>query len=448
MTMYSNILKRIPIALIALLIVTSVQAQQTKRLTLQEAIDLGMDYNKQLKISQSRSDITSTKYKQELGQLAPAISINSSVTHNSTNIAEISIPGGVFGPQPGLINATLQNYYLNSLNVSQVVFAGLRGWHRLKIDKEQMRAANFDLEADKQTVRNNIILSYYNLYKLTESKKVVAANIKVMEQRLKDAQNLQTVGMGLKNDVLQVQVNLSTLQQSAAEIQSAIDVSNYNMAILLGLPETTVIELVNDGLLSAKPDFNFSVELQNALLKRPEVKAADLRMDISHKALKIARGLYSPVISGGFDFYYNNPNQRVFIVHSPEFDHSWDIGVKLSWNITGLFTNQFQTKEAKLNMQQTQAQHEQLNDNIKMEVNSNYSAYMLALDKIKLSQTSVDQATENQRMTKDQYSNGVRNITDLLNADNLAITTQINLLNARIDAEIAYAKLLKATGSN
>ena len=157
--------------------------------------------------------------------------------------------------------------------------------------------------------------------------------------------------------------------------------------------------------------------------------------------------MYSPVISGGFNFYYNEPNQREFFVKDLHFKDSWDIGVKLSWNITGLVTTQFQTKEAKLNIQQAEAQHEQLNDNIRMEVNSNYSAYMLALDKIKLSTTSVEQALENQRMTKDQYANGVKNLTDMLNADNLAITTQINLVSAKIDAEIAYAKLTKSTGN-
>jgi outer membrane protein len=448
MTMYSTILKRIPIALIALLIVTSAQAQQTKRLTITEAISLGMDYNKQLKISQSRTDVTGTKYKQELSTLAPAISINSSVSHNSENIPFFQ-NFSFTGTAPYItIPATAYNYYLNSLNISQVVFAGLRGWNRLKIDKAQMRASNFDLEADKQTIRNNIIVIYYNHYKLLESKKVVDANIMIMEQRLKDVQNMQTVGMALKNDVLQVQVNLSNLQSSAAEVQSAIDISNYNMDVMLGLPEATKLEIVNDGLITIKPDFNIQTGLQDALLKRPEVKAADVRLDISHRALKVARGYYSPVISGGFNYYYNEPNQREFFVSSLHFKDSWDIGVKLSWNITNIFTNQYQTREAKLNINQAEAQHDQLSDNIKMEVNANYSSYILALDKIKLNQTSVEQANENQRMTKDQYTNGVKNITDMLNADNLAITTQINLLNAKIDAEIAYAKLLKATGNN
>jgi outer membrane protein TolC len=176
------------------------------------------------------------------------------------------------------------------------------------------------------------------------------------------------------------------------------------------------------------------------------VKAADVRLNITHKQLKIARGYYSPVISGGFNFYYDEPNQREFLGNL-EFKNTWDIGVKLSWNITNLFTTQFQTKEAKLNIQQAEAQHDQLTDNIKMEVNANYSAYKLALDKIELNKQSIEQATENQRMTKDQYTNGIKNITDMLNADNLVTVSEINMLNARIDAEIAYAKLLKSTAN-
>jgi outer membrane protein len=446
--MYPQVFKKPMFALLILITALSAGAQQVKSLTIDEAVGLGMSYNKQLKISQARLGASGMKYKQYLGMLAPNISVNSSVTHNSPNIPVFGIPANAFGnPSAEIVGATLHDYYLNSLNISQIVFAGLRGWNTLAMTKDQTIAANYDLAADKLTVRNNIIVAYYNHYKLLESKKVVDENVKVLQQRLKDVQNLQTVGMALKNDVLQVQLSISSLEQSVAEVQSGIEVSNYNLAIMLGLPDSTQIEIVETGLISDKADFDLSSGLKNALVRRPEIKAANVRLDISSRSLKIARGLYSPVISGGFNYYYNNPNQRVFFENKAEFDHSWDIGVKLSWNITGLFTNQFQTKEAKLNIQEAEAQHDQLTDNIKMEVNANYSAYKLALDKIRLNQDNVDQATENQRMSKDQYSNGIKNITDMLNADNLVIVSQINILNARIDAEIAYAKLLKSTAN-
>lgn len=442
--MYVHVFRKTLTAALFILLTTGMNAQQVKKLTIDEAVDLGMSYNKQLKVSQAKVGVSSTKYKEELGQLAPAISVNSSITHNSENVPFYH--NFDFGGAYITFPATAYNYYLNSLNISQVVFAGLRGWNTLATTKLQTKAAQYDLIADKQTIKNNIITAYYNHYKLIESKKVVDENIKVLQQRLKDVKNQQGVGMALKNDVLQVELSISNLEQSAAEVQSGIDVSNYNLDVMLGLPDATKIEIAEAGLISEKPEFDINGGLKNALLKRPEVKAANVRLDITHKALKIARGYYSPVISGGFNFYYDEPNQREFLGNL-EFKNTWDIGIRLSWNITNLFTTQFQTKEAKLNIQQAEAQHDQLTDNIKMEVNSNYAAYKLALDKIELNKASIEQARENQRLTKDQYSNGVRSITDMLNADNLVTVSEINMLNARIDAEIAYAKLLKATAN-
>jgi outer membrane protein TolC len=215
----------------------------------------------------------------------------------------------------------------------------------------------------------------------------------------------------------------------------------------LGLPENTTVKIVPDGLITTKSSFDEQSGIKNALSMRPELKAADIRISASKRMLKMTRGIYSPVLSAGFNYYYSKPNQRVFIEDQVRFHDSWDIGVRLSWNITNLFTTQFQTKEAKLNLQQSQTMQEQLSENIRMEVNANYAAYKLALDKIQLNDKTVAQSTENRDMTKNQYENGIKNITDMLDADNLVTASQINLLNAKIDAEIAYAKLLRSTAN-
>ncbi|MCW3125381.1 MAG: transporter, partial [Bacteroidetes bacterium] len=338
--------------------------------------------------------------------------------------------------------------FLNSLSISQILFAGFRGVNLIRASKDEVKAAGFDLAADKANIKNSIITTYYNHYKLIESKKVVLENIKVMQQRLKDAQNLRSVGMALKNDELQIQLAISNLQQTADDIQSAIDISNYNLGIMLGLPDNTQIEIGESGLFSAKPSFDEASGVKNALMVRPEIKAADIRFNESKKRLAIARGMYAPIISAGFNAYYSKPNQRVFIEDQIRFHDSWDIGVKLSWNISNIFTTNFVTDEAKANIRGATAAQQIAGENIRMEVNANYSAYKTAIDKIELNQTAIDQAIENQRLTKDQLANGVKNTTDMLNADNQVITSQIGLLSAKIDAEIAYAKLMKATGNN
>ena len=434
------------VGLLMLVMTTVSFAQQVRRLTLEEAIDLGMTNSKQLKISQSKIGVSNTKYKQEIALLAPNAYVSSSFTYNSPNIAVQSFQLDPTKPAQ-ILSATLHDYYLNQGSISQVIFAGMRGWNTLHAYKDQIKMSQYDLAKDKLEVRNNIILAYYNHYKLLESKKVVDENLRVLQQRLKDAQNFQTVGMALKNDVLKVQLSISSLQQSADDVQSAIDVSNFNLNIYLGLPDTTKIEIVDAGLITTKPEFDIHSGVKNALIKRPEIKSSMTLLDMNNTMLRISKGLYFPVVKAGFNFYYSNPNQRVFIEPQAGFHESWDIGVGLNWNLTNLFTTRYQSSEAKLNIQQAEQQHDQITDNIKMEVNANYAAFKLAIEKITLNETAIEQAKENRRLTKDQYDNGIKNITDMLDADNLVTTSEINLLNAKIDAEIAYAKLLKSTAN-
>src|SRR4051812_14551340 len=95
MTMHSTKLNRLITLLLPLLIVTAAQAQQTKRLTLQEAVDMGMTTSHQLVISQAKADVAVARYKQQFGASIPQIALNSQYQHLSTNIPEITFPTGV-----------------------------------------------------------------------------------------------------------------------------------------------------------------------------------------------------------------------------------------------------------------------------------------------------------------------------------------------------------------
>jgi outer membrane protein TolC len=72
--------------------------------------------------------------------------------------------------------------------------------------------------------------------------------------------------------------------------------------------------------------------------------------------------------------------------------------------------------------------------------------YQTALQKITLAQKSIDQAKENQRIMNLRYNSQVATLTELLEADGLYTQAQLNLVNAQIDAELAYAKLQKSIG--
>jgi len=84
--------------------------------------------------------------------------------------------------------------------------------------------------------------------------------------------------------------------------------------------------------------------------------------------------------------------------------------------------------------------------NVKREVNQNYQNYTQALSKIKLLQTSIDQAGENNKILESKYKSNIASATDRADAETLLYQAQINLELAKADAGLAYYTLLKSTG--
>ena len=79
-------------------------------------------------------------------------------------------------------------------------------------------------------------------------------------------------------------------------------------------------------------------------------------------------------------------------------------------------------------------------------MNQDYQNYVMARDKIKLLQTSIDQATENNKILISKYQSNIASATDKADAQTLLYQAQINLELAKADAGLAYYTLLKSTG--
>ncbi len=83
---------------------------------------------------------------------------------------------------------------------------------------------------------------------------------------------------------------------------------------------------------------------------------------------------------------------------------------------------------------------------LKTELNRNYQNYQLAIKRISVLETSIAQATENDRLLASKYKNNIASVTDRIDAETLLYQAKINLELAKADAKLAYYTLLKSTG--
>lgn len=426
-----------------LFVASAAMAQTTEKLTLDNAVQLAIKNSKLLKLSAAKTAAADIKVTENKNAFIPTVSINSGYTRLSDNIEPfvISIPG--FGSQS--LNPQILNQYTNRASISSTLFNGLRNQNALKTTKYLDEATKLDAEKDATEVRFNTISAVLNLHKGQQTLLLIAENIKLSESRINDITNMYNAGTALENDVLRTALVKTNLEISKMDVESAISTAYYNLAIMLGL-EPGASPVIDETSLFPPAEQKSNEEwIKEGIANRGDKKAAENRALATKYGIRNAQSGYMPNLTAGFNYYYNRPNQRIF-PQTDRFNDTWDLGLTLSWNLTSLYTSGAYVKEAKINYEQSNLTTAIIDDNIKMEVNANYNAYNVARAKIEAAEKGLNQAKENQRVTKNKVDSGYNLQTDLLDADAFVMQGQINLLNAKVDAQLAYFKLLKSVG--
>lgn len=428
-----------PLFILILLAHQALSAQTTpepRTLNLDEVVQLGMANSKTLQISSAKAGVAHARKQQALAATVPTLSYSGSYYRLSDNIKPFETP--LFSiPIP--LNQTL-----NKLSISEPVFTGFRALNTVRASEFLENAARIDLEKDKKDVQLNLLSAAINLYKLQEAVKVFDRNLQTAQNRLNDTRNLNKQGLALDNDVLRAELSVTQIETARLETQNALTASQYALDVLLGLPENQPLLIDGASVLTDQPVATLEDFLNNST-QRADYQAATQRALASAKQAEISKGAYYPLVSIGANLYSNNPNQRQFPTEV-RFITTWDAGVQLNWNLSGLYSNRFNVQESKLNLVQANTQRDQIADAARTDISNNFYSWQTALEKIGLYDKAVAQSTENQRITALRNGQQLSSTTDLLDADALLLQSQINQVSARADARLAYFRLLKSAG--
>lgn len=212
------------------------------------------------------------------------------------------------------------------------------------------------------------------------------------------------------------------------------------MDLLLGLPETTEIVIDQNYISELSVNEPVSYFLNQAFLNRKDLQAIDYQLKAASLGVKSAKAETLPTIAltGG---YVAAEIPKILTV-----TNAANIGIGIQYNIDNLWKKNSALQHAKAEEKQIAATNELLNDQIKLEINKDFQNSEFAKKKIAVYEKAADQANENYRVTKNKFDNGLATITELLDADAAQISANVNVLNAKADAALAYRKLLQSSG--
>ncbi len=430
---------KIKLSMLALLLPGMLYAQEVRKLSLPEALQLGVENSKNLKLSQNRIERAVAQLKIVKDEKLPSASASFAYNH-----AEIPTSTFDFGGADPLRLPNRSDAFIGTAAVKELVYGG--GKFRLAEESTRLLTEVAKLDADKSAkdVSYAVIKTYYALYKIAQSQKVIAQNLEAIASQVKQAQRFFDQGIVTKNDVLRFQLQQANVTLSQMEAENNRKIINYNLDILLGLPEQTQVDINNpDETLKAAQNLQAYMDL--ALANRQELKSLDLQNQVAELNIKNVKANVLPTVGVGANLYYVNPSGR-FIPPANQYIVPMTVGANISWNIAALWNNKNKISDARIQQKEVTLTKDLQLDQVKTEINKNFQDYQLALARIKILETSIQQASENDRLLESKYRNNVASAIDRIDAETLLYQSKINLEIAKADAGLAYYTLLNATG--
>lgn len=416
--------------------ISSLKAQEKTSLTLDEAIHLAWNKSNEVALADTKVATKKLELQAVKNYGYPDLKISgqyqrltkASIDIKSNNSSSTSEPAPV-----------VDRLMLGQVNASLPLFNGFKLKNNIKESEHLYQAESANALQTKEEVAMKVINYYAGLYKAQKTVELIKENIKSAQQRASDFLELEKNGIIPRNDLLKAQLQVSKLQLSLDSAISDWNTVSYELASFLKLDPKTNLEVRESDFVNFQMD-NVPENETTALENRKDLEAIRLEEKASLDNIKIARSGYYPSLSliGG----YTALNLKNVVT----VQNAMNVGVGLSYDLSGILKNGTHVKIAKSKAQEVQNTEALLTDYIKIQVQKAKEDYELALKQGMVYRQAVEQASENYRIIKDKYDNGLSDTNDLLEADVEQLSAKINQTLAKANSIQKYYALLSVSG--
>jgi outer membrane protein len=415
----------------------SQNGEVTRTIKLEEAIQLGIQNNNQLKIANSDVSIANENLSQSQIAKVPMVGLNMGYNY----IGNPKIYDGFYGK-----NITVDYFdHQASANVFASMPLYYGGVINNQIDKQQL-IVNMQESVAKMTeseIKQTITAQFFTLEKLYKQIEVTKQNIVNTELRIKQLQSRVANGQNLKSDLLRTELQQSNFEVAVFSSSNSIElISNY-LDILIGLATNTKLKPELTGVLVPKTDLSFEESLSEAYKNRYEIKRSEINVKIAESSMDIAKSGFKPNINANLILNTQYPAQWP---DYPNILNYWAAGVSLNWDISSFYNLKHRVNEDKLQIDKSNIALEATKDQINQDVKAAFVRFTESIRNIVTFKKDVDLALSNYKIVKSRYDNDFALISDIVDAELQLNSAKISLNNANIDSIIQYYSLQYAMG--
>lgn len=357
------------------------------------------------------------------------------------------LPGEIFGQPAGSYipvkfgtkynaNASLQ---LQQLLFDGQVFVALQA-RRTTIALQQKSA-----EVTEEMIKTNIHKIYYQLVVSKTQIGLLDANIERLQKLEHDSKELYKNGFVEKLDLDKISVQIANLETEKLKATNAIELGYIGLKTLMGMPVKDTL-ILTDKISEDQITTDIASNQDYQYTDRKEFQAVSLGKKLNEYNIKRYQLSYLPTIAMSGAYTKNaQRNQFTFFKSGDWFTTSF-IGLNISAPIFDGFARKARITKAKIDLQQTENQLQNLKITIDAEVTQAKMNFATAINTLNYQKKNMQLAESVFAQTKKKYEIGTGSNMEITGAQTDLVTAQTNYIGALYGAIIARVDYLKATG--
>jgi len=400
---------------------------------LQQAWDAAITYDHGLKSVRRQSEAAAENLQAARAARLPSVDLKSAYQVLDNTPAARAVLGGRSVEFP----VAEQNSISASAITTLPVYTSGRISHGIEAADAFLRASR----GDEQTALENLKLAtaerYVGVLRAQRNTRVAQTDVDNLRAHYQDVQSLGKEGMVPHNDVLAVEAALADARQRLLRAGNALDIARSAYNRLLGRPMTEPVELQE---LDPAPAADALQDLNRmALRQRSELQVLASRVKALQYQARATRDQDGPqlALQGGYRYQDNR-----YQVHQG----AWTVNLGLSWN---LFDGGLTRHQGNVRRRQALALQEQLEDmrsRILLQVRQAWLELDESRQRVRVTQSALQAASENLRVMRARYHEGLATNTDVLKAESLHTRSESNHADARYDLVLSGLRLRRAQG--
>lgn len=415
-------------------------AQECRLLSLEELFDLADENSKTIKIEDAALKEAGQAVKVARNGYLPDIEVSLSGSYLGNGcLTDRNFSNGKNIEMPHFGNNL-------AIKATQLIYGGGAVTNETAIAKLKEEMAGVNREAAHCNIRFMLTGFYLDMYKLQNILKVYDRNIELANIIIKDTKARNSAGVSLLNDVTRYELQLKNLELAKRRVENSLEVLNYNMVTMLGLPEGTRIQPDTTLLGESLPIDDIGYWQQLAASNAHSVKQSALSVKMGEYNERLARAELRPTIALVAANHFDGPITIEVPVINKNFNY-WYIGVGVSYKLSSLYKAGRNIKRAKFNSEVIRRRQDDILEQLSMAIKNDYTKYMEAYEEVATLEKSVELANDNYKVIENRYRNDIALVTDMLDASTQLLDAELQLVNAKINVIFNYYKLKNTSGN-